>query len=149
MLDDFIQETANRDTYKAFMGGNGDFIEVKSVTDKDFVNAQSRHNKQYKTQLKNPKTTNEALQRILAPLVVQLLVDWKMSATKEAMAENLPDIKCKKLDDDNVLIPFNAENARAILTNPKYWNFLQFILDCAKEHSNFVSDDMEDDEKNS
>lgn len=148
MLDDFIQEDINKEHARVFIGGD-DYYDVKSVTDKQFVQFQSRHNKRFKQQLKSDRTDDATLQRIIAPLGVALLVGWKISATKEAMDANFPEIKCKKIDDEKVSVPFSAENARLILSNNKYWEFLQHIIASAKERANFISDELEEDEKNS
>lgn len=151
MLDSFIEDEMNVDVATVHIGGHGDYIKIKSATDKKFERQRELVLKRHKQTIKRDKMKGGLIQKEIGPLVAKhLLVDWQMSSTVEVATKLFPDIQTENSDRKGVVfIPFTVENAIQVITHPRNKEFFLFCIEQAGETANFVAEDQEDDRKNS
>ena len=152
MLDDFYQAELNDDpTVKVDVGADGDYYIAKYSKNKDFQAALTKAQKIYKRQLNKADPEGKFNQKVMAPLIAKhILTGWKLTISKATKDRFFSDLHVNEVEGKPGVysIPFNVENATAVLSKFEFQPFLNDIFATSVTRSNFADEDLEDDIKN-
>lgn len=150
MFSNFMAKPKN-DTIKIDLGESGDFIELKSFSDKKFIDEVSRKsNTKVKTWKKNFKSTKDdkEIKIFCAAMARHLIVDWQLTNNKKQFLKLFPDIAVDSregLDKKFCNIPFTFSNAYEMLKHKDFEEFFNMVFAETQDKAQFEKDDIDGD----
>ena len=153
MLSNFRNKPKN-ETFKVNLDTEdnkfGDFIELKSFSDKKFLDEIGRKtagqkNKSWKEKVRN-SSTDKDFESMCASMARHLVVDWQLTDDKEEFKSMFPDIKVESragLDKKYCSVPYCFENVFALLTHKEYETFTQMVYDETRDEANYIKRELD------
>lgn len=142
MLSNFKAKPKN-ETIKIKLSDDGDFIELKSMSDKKFVDEIGRKStstvKAWKKSAQNVKDDKE-VKIFCAAIARHLIVDWQLTNNKNEFKKDFPDIAIDSragLDKELCNVPFTFDNAYKILTHKEYEDFFSMVFEEIRDKAQF------------
>ena len=152
MFSNFMAKPKN-DTVKIDLG-EGDFIELKSFSDKKFIDEVSRKSstkvKSWKKNFKNVKDDKE-IKVFCAAMARHLIVDWQLTNEKKQFSKLFPDIAVDSregLDKKYCNIPFTFANAYEMLRHKDFEEFFNMVFAETQDKAQFEKMELEAEIKN-
>ena len=161
MLSNFYEKPKN-ETIKVSLDAEGeeygDFIELKSFSDKKFQDHVSRGlGKKKKNWRKNTNGNEDIFDNEKEKLMycqaiaTNIIVDWQMTDMKKDFSERFPNVDVDTragLDKKLCNIPFTKKNAYELLTHKKFDSFVLMIFEECGDKAQFEKLELAKDLKN-
>lgn len=153
MLSNFKAKPKN-ETVIIKLSDDGDFIELKSMSDKKFIDEISRNStskvKAWKKTAQAVKDDKE-LKIFCAAIARHLIVDWQLTNNKKEFKADFTEIATDSregLAKEFCNIPFTFDNAYSLLTHKDYEEFFGMVFEEARDKAQFEIISLSKDAKN-
>ncbi len=160
MLSNFYEKPKN-ETIRVILDAEGedygDFIELKSFSDKKFQDHVSRGLGKKKKNWRKNTGSDDLFDSEKEKLVMcqaisdNIIVDWQITDVKKDFTKRFPNVDVDtraNLDKKLCNVPFNKKNAYELLTHKKFDGFVLMIFEECSDKAQFEKLELSKDLKN-